>query len=279
MIRLRDWRNNQIQALTPITDEAEIIVSAILKNYYQKNTAWILANPAFLISEKDVEVLTGYMKKLSANVPLPYVLGKTEFYGEEFLVSPAVLIPRPETELLVDEALHWAKKKQERQLSVVDVGVGSGCILISLLKNQSFRLGLGIDRSFSALRVAKQNAIRHQVERCLFLCSDLVTPLRAKFDLVCANLPYIPSALAKELPVARYEPLLALDGGNNGIELIQRLVKQVKNILNPSGLLLLEIQFDQAEILKKWIPSILNSRTIRVIKDYQGLDRFIFVEV
>ncbi|PKO18204.1 MAG: peptide chain release factor N(5)-glutamine methyltransferase [Chloroflexi bacterium HGW-Chloroflexi-10] len=278
MIRLSDWRNNQIQTLTSITDEAEIVVSAILKNYYQKNMAWILANPGFLITEKDVEVLTGFINKLSANVPLPYVLGKTEFYGEEFLVSPAVLIPRPETELLVDEALHWAKKR-ERRLSVVDVGVGSGCILISLLKNHSFRLGLGIDRSFLALRVAKQNALRHDVEYCLFLCSDLVTPLWAKFDLVCANLPYIPSAVAKELPVARYEPILALDGGNDGIELIRRLVKQVKNILNPSGLLLLEIQFDQAEILVNWIPSMLDCRTIRVIKDYQGLDRFIFVEV
>lgn len=206
-------------------------------------------------------------------VPLPYILGSWEFFGRTFLVTPNVLIPRPETEDLVELALEHARHLHSPR--ILDVGTGSGCIAVSLAAELPTAIVLGVDLSMAALRVAQHNALHLGQSRVRFLQADLLTPFSAQFDLICANLPYIPSQTLATLAVSSWEPRLALDGGESGLEAIQRLLDQAQSRLAPNGVILLETD------------STLGSETLlaaqkayphahhRLIQDLAGLDRIV----
>jgi len=277
-IKLGEWRLSAIRLLRPISTEAEIEVNAILKVVLNQDLAWILINPDFNLETEQIEKLDVYLSRLIDHNPLAYILGNSDFYGLNFVVSPNVLIPRPETELLVEEAILWGKNRPNN-IRFVDVGIGSGCIALSILQNLPGSTAVGIDISFQAIQIARINAKRQNIQSITFINSDLALCLQSKFDIICANLPYIPSQDVNRLLHAGFEPKLALDGGVSGTEIVERLLIQAKHkILNP-GLVLLEIQFDQGERIADFAKQIFQNCNIRILQDYSGNDRLLRIEL
>ena len=179
--------------------------------------------------------------------PLAYVLGSREFYGLDFRVTPAVMVPRPETETLVEEALAWARARSA-PITVADVGTGSGCIVVSLAVHLPDARFLATDVSPAALAVAEENARRHGVAgRVRLLPGHLLEPLPGPVDLVVANLPYIPRGRIDSLQpeVRDHEPREALDGGPDGTDLLRPLLRQAGAYLRPGAALMLEIDEEQ----------------------------------
>ncbi len=216
--------------------------------------------------------------RLAAGEPLPYILGHWEFFGLDFKVTPAVLIPRPETELLVEQALAWLSEHPMQRLAV-DLGTGSGCIAISLAVHVSDLRLLAIDRSWEALEVARFNAGRHSVrERIDFIQADLLSPIRFQApgcNLFIANLPYIPTDTLHTLDVYGKEPELALDGGPDGLEIIRRLLSQAPLGMASTGLALLEIEHRQGVQAQALAENAFPSGEVSILKDLAGLDRVI----
>lgn len=228
------------------------------------------------LGESDRAPLRELVKRRTAREPLQHILGTVEFYGRTFLCDQRALVPRPETEQLVEIALEIAKAKaQETPLAILDVGTGSGVIALTLaleLPNASIQ---ATDISCDALELAKENAARHECEELLsFFTADLFPPEGGSFDLVVANLPYIPSREISELSQeVQHDPPSALDGGEEGLDIIRRLVEVVPNHLAPHGVLLLEIGLGQSEAIKEALEA-RKFRDISVRKDYQGVPRF-----
>jgi release factor glutamine methyltransferase len=215
--------------------------------------------------------------------PLPYLLGEWEFYGRPFLVTPAVLIPRPETELLVEAVLTWAIAQQAKRIA--DIGTGSGAIGVTLAAELPALHVLAVDISPSALHIARQNAERNGVgERMRFLEGDLLEPLRQTgeipVDAIVANLPYIAEEQFPDLmpEVRTYEPSLALAGGPGGLEIIKRIITDSPGVLAPGGLLALEVGEGQAEDVATLLTAAA-WRQVRIIDDYAGIHRHVLAEV
>lgn len=201
----------------------------------------------------------------AASEPLAYITGHKEFMSLDFAVNPAVLIPRPETELLVEKAVEFLEKNCGYSIGyadhgpvVVDVGTGSGAIAVSLAALLDSAVVYAIDISREALEAARQNAVRHGLgERVVFFQGDLLEPLKSipgfKAHLVVANLPYVPSMeIAKLMPGVRdYEPHLALDGGGDGLDYYRRLVPSARELLYDRGFLLMEIDPDQVTVVQE----------------------------
>jgi release factor glutamine methyltransferase len=210
--------------------------------------------------------------------PLPYILGYWEFYGLEFQVTSQVLIPRPETELLVEEALKWLRAHPGRRRAA-DVGAGSGCISITLAQRVPDLRITALDTSRDALSVARHNASRLAPDRLIFLVqSDLLSAVNGPYDLVCANLPYIPSEILAGLEVSQHEPVLALDGGEFGLDLITRLLQSAPLWLADGGLLLLEIESGQGKIVPEIASQYLPQSRIQLLHDLAGHPRLVSIE-
>lgn len=254
--------------------EAQLLLSTVL----EKPRAWLIAHAETEIDAQQQIHLNRLLEQLLAGIPLPYLLGHWEFYGLDFAVSPAVLIPRPETELLVERAIAWLQD-HPGQRTAADVGTGSGCIAISIASQCSQVQIIATDISWGALQVARQNARRHGVSQRLHLIQgNLLSAAVGTFDLVCANLPYIPQAALAELSVARHEPRLALDGGSDGLAPIQALLADAHRWLAPGGLLLLEMQFDQSEAIQQIAQRFLINPKIMIHPDLAGLPRLVEIE-
>ena len=250
--------------------EAQILAAHGL----EKPRSWIIAHPETPLTTDHQARLDDLLDRRASGTPLPYVLGHWAFYGLDFEISPAVLIPRPETELLVERALDWLNTRPGSRTA--DVGTGSGCIAVSLLKHNPDVRVITVDRSWEALQIARRNAARHGVEgRAAFLQGDLLTALRGPLDLVCANLPYIPEGSLPSLQVARHEPHLALDGGPDGLNAIRALIEDAPRWLAPGGLLLLEMQYDQGEAIVAMAQTFLPGSRTTVVPDLAGLPRVI----
>ncbi len=212
-------------------------------------------------------------------VPVAYLTGRRAFFDREFAVSPAVLIPRPETEHLIEAALAWARGRAG--LRIADVGTGSGAIAVTLAAHLPDAAVWAIDVSEEALAVARENAARAGVEaRITWLGGDLLSPLLAhaiQVDLIAANLPYIPSADLDGLAVARFEPRSALNGGPDGLDLMRRLLAQAPETLAPGGLALLEIQSGQGARVSELAKAAFPGAEVRVLADYAGHDRVVWI--
>lgn len=272
--KLNDWRVKAIQTLSPFSEEAVIEVNAILKNQLKKDLTWIILNPEFLIPPGELEKLDNDLGKLKQNIPLAYVLGFQEFYGINFIVSPDVLIPRPETELLVENAIQWGRKINH-SFRLLDIGTGSGCIALSILKNVPNCFGFGIDISYRALSIAKENANNLKVSNIQFINSDLTMPLIGKFEMICANLPYIPTSNIQSLPHSKFEPMIALNGGETGKEIIRSLLSQLKDKISTPGIILLEIQIDQGKDVVDYASSQFPNANISILEDYSSQPRIV----
>ena len=251
----------------------------LLAHVLQKPKTWLIAHPDAYLTPEQSNRLEGLVQRLCNGEPLPYLTGHQEFFGLDFYVTPDVLIPRPETELLVEQALEWLQSHPQASRGI-DVGTGSGCIPISLLKNNLQILLTGADIEDCALAVASMNARAHHVEdRIHLIQSDLLENVQGKYDLMTANLPYIPTGKLSNLNHLAFEPKLALDGGKDGLVLINHLLDQAPTHLNRPGLILLEIEStlgkESLELAKSAFPAANTS----LFQDLSWLDRIIAIEV
>lgn len=216
------------------------------------------------------------IKQRAQRIPVAYLTGNKEFMGISFMVSPSVLIPRPDTEILV-EAIMQHVNEQEMPV-ITDVGTGSGAILVSLLKMLPAARGIAIDISPEALAVARENACRQGVDdRVDFELGDLLYPLKTRLvDIIVANPPYIPAQdIAKLAPEVQKEPILALDGGADGLVCYRKLIEQSLPVLVPGGWLAFEVGIGQAEQVVELMRKTNGFADIEIIKDYAGIDRVV----
>lgn len=272
------WRYQAIKKIKNFSDTAEFEINAILSKVLQKDFAWCLANSEIELNSNALSQLEEMENELIHGTPLAYILGHIEFFGNKFFVDPSVLIPRPETEIMVEMTIEWLGEHSDSK-RVVDVGTGSGAILLSVLKRFPLCFGYGIDISRKALKVAKKNANYHQKNDVSLIQMDCLSGVDTQFDVILANLPYIPQDIVSDLRVSKFEPILALDGGLDGTAIIFKLLEQIKSRLAKPGLSILEIQFDQATIMVEKTKQIFPEGNIMIVKDLAGLDRFIKIEV
>jgi release factor glutamine methyltransferase len=219
------------------------------------------------------------------------VLGHWEFYGLDFQLTPEVLIPRPETELLVERAIAWLQPSKDepanaRQRMVADVGTGSGCIAVTLAKNVPNIHVLATDISPAALKVARRNAQEFQVQQHIdFLTCDILPkhpryPSSARhFDLLCANLPYIPTEKLHRLPIYRREPTLALDGGKDGLDPFRKLFSLLPEWMAPGGRILLEIESTRGAAVLSQAYDAFTAASFHLHRDLAGSDRLLEIKL
>ncbi|HSB67203.1 MAG TPA: peptide chain release factor N(5)-glutamine methyltransferase [Anaerolineales bacterium] len=266
------------QRLGPLSETAVLDAQVLVAHHLGKSRTWVMSHPEALIYETQYKEILESTHRLEKGELLPYVLGHWEFYGLDFDLTQDVLIPRPETELLVERAIRWLSI-HPNQHRVVDVGTGSGCIGIAIAKNVPDVQVVMADISLAALLIARRNADKHGIlDRSVFMQADLLAGLPGPFDLICANLPYIPSQELNQLRVAQSEPRLSLDGGSKGIETISRLIEETKGRLIAGGLLLLEIEASQGIALNELAFSEFPQSNVHLLQDLAGKDRCLEIE-
>ena len=225
------------------------------------------------LTESERAPLRDLVKRRGTREPLQHVLGTAEFHGRTFACDKRALVPRPETEQLVELALEIAKDKPAA--TILDIGTGSGVIVLTIALELPSATLHATDLSPDALALAAENAARHALtDRIVFHQADLLPPDDARFDLIIANLPYIPAEeIAPLSPEVRHDPASALDGGPDGLALVRRLIETAPDRLAPGGALLLEIGLGQADAVNTLL-SARKFRDISVRPDYQNIPRF-----
>lgn len=274
-----------VSRLISISDTPALDASVLLANIIGKPRTWIMAHPELILTSEQQKHLSESLQRLEKGEPLPYVLGHWEFFGLDFDVTPDVLIPRPETELLVEKAIAWLQESPVRR-TVADIGTGSGAIAISIAVNVSDANILATDISSKAIVVAKRNAkklnVGHHIE---FIQCDLLPAKPETFsteqhlDLICANLPYIPTKTLYTLPVYGREPTLALDGGADGLDLFRRLLNIAPGWLAPNGLMLLEIEATRGIDALNLAYDFFSEAEIHLHQDLTGNDRLLEIRL
>ncbi len=239
---INDWLFYARNKLNSISDSPSSDAVVLLKNLLRVNRTWIALHPQTSLSNQQINRLERELGLVCQGYPLPYITACWEFFGLQFLITPAVLIPRPETELLVEQAIQWLKEHPQAT-HILDIGTGSGCIPISIAKYCPDRTYYAADVSQSALQIAQINILSHQMQTQIQLIqSDVFDAFRFKFDLICSNPPYIPTQKLNNLKVSRWEPRLALDGGTDGLCMIRKLISQLHCFLKTPGVFLCEIE-------------------------------------
>jgi release factor glutamine methyltransferase len=263
------------QTIQASSDTPTLDAQVLLAHIIDKPRTWVLAHREAELSQKQEVQFNQALAKIQANIPLPYIIGRWEFFGLDFIINPSVLIPRPETELLVEIALKWLRSQPD-QRKVADIGTGSGCIAVAIAKQIPKAHITASDISEKALSLARINAQKHNVDQKIqFLQADLLQGLNSTFNLICANLPYIPTATLHSLQVFSREPSLALDGGVDGLNLIRRLLSEAPQRLEPGGLLLLEIDASQGISALALAQEVFPQADVQLLPDLAGCDRLI----
>jgi release factor glutamine methyltransferase len=279
------WRNKSINLQTLFHQLNEKFIKEgidtpgntsllLLSQVLDQPKSWVLAHGEYELTAGENHTLQHNVDRLLQGVPLPYILGQWEFYGRPFKITPNVLIPRPETELLVQIAINCVKNHAYPKIA--DVGTGSGVIAVTLAAEiPSVPIILATDISRNALKIAEKNADIHAETQIHFLQSNLLEPLCEQFDLICANLPYIPSKKLKKLSVHKWEPCEALDGGESGLNIIKRLMRQAQTRLALKGTLLLEIESSLGIEAMNIAQSVFPQAQYFLHQDLAGRDRVI----
>ncbi|RUA14753.1 MAG: peptide chain release factor N(5)-glutamine methyltransferase [Alphaproteobacteria bacterium] len=223
----------------------ELDVQVILSDIMGVTRDFFIANSHINVSINTIKKFNHAIKRRINREPVAYIIGKKEFWSQDFAVNQATLVPRPETELLIYKVVDFFKNKR---INVLDIGTGSGCILLSILKELDFSRGVGIDISTKAIKTAQINSknlnLFHQSKFKVFDISKFNV---GKYDLIVSNPPYIPSKDIKNLSkdIINYEPLVALNGGLDGLDLIRKVIYKSNSLLKRNGLLAIEIGFNQ----------------------------------
>lgn len=300
---IQQFKTSAIKSLSYISPSASLDVYVLLEYFLQKDKIYILSNSDEELTSEEFSLLSDAVVKRKTGLPIAYITGHKEFYGYDFVVSPEVLIPKPDTEILVENAIDEIIAKMENRseivLSICDMCAGSGCIGISVLKNliEEYKIPSGrlpkftfCDISSEALQIAKQNAKsllpQSEVEEIKFIQTNLFSEVPYTFDLILSNPPYIPSKMVTDLlKDGRSEPRLALDGdvgafgepteSNDGLSIIRRLIPESYEHLVYNGSILIETgEYNAKETL-----SLLKEqgfRCTKIFKDLEGQDRDVF---
>ena len=243
----------------------ELDAQVILSNIMGAEREYLIINNKIDISEKIEKKYQTAIKRRIKGEPVAYIIGKKEFWSKDFIVNHSTLVPRPETELLIYKLINFFKN---RRINILDIGTGSGCILLSILKELKTSMGTGIDISPKAVKVAKRNAEKFNLlNRSKFKFFDFNKYISGKYDLIVSNPPYIPSKDIKNLSkdIINYEPLFALDGGIDGLDLIKKVIYKSNHLLKKEGLLALEIGHNQ---YRKVFNILRNNGYREVSKEY-----------
>ena len=257
----RQLKNNNINSCRL---DSEILLAKILN----KKREELLIDLNKEVSQQDIQYYKKLISRRSSNEPIAYILEEKEFWSKNYFVNKNTLIPRPETELMVEKITDYFKKKN---LNILDIGTGTGCILLSILSELKFSKGVGIDICREAIKVATQNSIRHNLKhKSKFYRKSFTEIYNHKFDLLVSNPPYIRKKELKNLKedIKNFEPKLALDGGNDGLDVIRKVIYKSNEILKVKGMLALEIGNEQF----KKVSIILKKNKFRIrflIKDYR----------
>lgn len=260
---------------------AGLDAQVILAHALGVDRSWLFAHHEYTLSAEQANAYTDLIARRMAHEPVAYLIGRKEFYGLEFQVDHRVLIPRPETELLVDAVLGFVSDQAQGDCLVADVGTGSGAIALAVAANAPQVKVYAIDLSQDALAVAESNVARlDERKQVRLLHGDLLAPLPEAVDIIVANLPYISSIVYPKLDVdvRDYEPKLALEAGSEGLDAISRLLQQAQRYLRPQGAIFLEISYDQGEavmaLAKRLLPA---AYSISLRQDYHGRDRLVTI--
>ena len=274
-MKIQTLLNEGNKQLINCSQSAKLDVEILLSEAIQKNREYLIMNFKKKVENKNIKLFKKMLNKRKKGEPIAYILNKKEFWKNSFYVDRNVLIPRPDTEVLVEEVLKLFNKNLK--LNVLDIGTGSGCILLSILKERKNFYGTGIDISKKAIKVANFNAKMHQLSnRVNFYYSDIDKFLFGKYDLIESNPPYIKKMSLKYLDkdIKGYEPTQALDGGKCGFSEIEKVVNKASILIKKNGRFVLEIGFDQK---KKTLEILKNNGFFinRAVKDYGKNDRCI----
>ncbi len=262
------------------TPDSQLEAEVIIRHALHYDRARFYASFAERLNSKDLLRIQGFVSRRIAGEPLPYITGHREFYGLDFIVNPAVLIPRQETELLVDAALDFARNHQQEDIAIADIGTGSGAIAVAIASNLPAAQAHAIDCSADALSVTDRNRRKHGVaDRVSLLQGDLLAPLKHSVDLIVSNPPYINSKLLPDLPEeVRREPRLALDGGEQGLDVIRRLITQASSKLTAGGRLIIEISPEQLDSVCQMARERFPRGAVTNCKDLLGSARCVVVD-
>ncbi len=251
--------------------DTEILMSSVIK----KDRKYIILNSNQILSNKDVNDFHHLVDQRARGKPIAYLTGKKDFWNNEFEVSKDTLIPRPDSELIVEEILIETKNKSK--LNILDIGVGTGCLLLSVLKERPNFYGVGVDISQKCIDISKKNTLNlNSINRTKFFKSDIDNFIYGKYDLIISNPPYINKLDLRylEKDVIDFEPKLALDGGFDGLSVIRKVINKSSELIKLNGKFFLEIAFDQ----KNKVIGLLKKKGFyinKILKDYSKNDRCI----
>ncbi len=265
-----------LPALSARGDSPRTDARLLLAHVLGRERAWLLAHDDSRLSARQSERFRQACARRAAGTPVAYIIGRAGFFGREFAVDERVLIPRPETERLVEEALAYLRGRHAA--AVLDVGTGSGAIACTIAAEDPDAAVEGTDTSAPALAVARRNAERLGVRaRCRFLRAEIArAPAARRYDLVIANLPYVPSGALPALPdPTAYEPRAALDGGPDGLRAYRKLLAVAGNLLRSDSLLLMEAAPPTAAALAALTAAALPDAAVDVRSDYSGMERYV----
>lgn len=259
--------------------EPEKSAEFLLRQVLGWDKAKLIASSDYELSTKQETKFREFIERRKKHEPVWYITGKIEFYGLDLEVNQNVLIPRPETEFLVEEVLNAVGRKTN--LKILELGTGSGAISLALTSKLKTKI-FASDISKEALVVAKKNANKLELEKYIeFRQGNLLEPWGSdKFDIIVANLPYIPQEDMRSLAldIHHWEPRLALDGGKEGLEIYEELLSQAKDYLNENAVMFFEIGIDQGDKLKKLVEKHFQNAKVKIIKDYGDIDRIVVIK-
>ncbi len=279
VLKLLDWTKDYFKRhnVSEPRSSAELLLAHVLS----QDRLFLYLNYDRPMEAQELSAYRACIERRLTGEPSQYITGTQEFWSLPLRVNPDVLIPRPETEVLVEAVLNFVRHDPvaEANLSIIDLGTGSGAIAIALARELPGAKIVAVDLSLPALHVARENAKRNQVEEQLyFVQSDIYTGIPGaseKFSLVVSNPPYVSHAEFNQLPreIRDYEPRSALDGGPDGLAAVRRLIMAVPEVLRPGGGLLLEMGAGQVETVSTLVLESQKYKSFRILKDYSGIDR------
>lgn len=279
VLKLLDWTKDYFKKhnVSEPRSSAELLLAHVLS----QDRLFLYLNYDRPMEAQELSAYRACIERRLTGEPSQYITGTQEFWSLPLRVNPDVLIPRPETEVLVEAVLNFVRHDPvaEANLSIIDLGTGSGAIAIALARELPGAKIVAVDLSLPALHVARENAKRNQVEEQLyFVQSDIYTGIPGaseKFSLVVSNPPYVSHAEFNQLPreIRDYEPRSALDGGPDGLAAVRRLIMAVPEVLRPGGGLLLEMGAGQVETVSTLVLESQKYKSFRILKDYSGIDR------
>ncbi len=278
-MKIKDIINYGV-AMIKNTESPSLETQMMIAKVIEKDRLYIMLNLEEDIDESKVEIIKTMIDKRKSSYPLQYILGEREFWGMDFKVSEGVLIPRQDTEILIEETLKKLKdNKHKSNLKGFEIGVGSGIISITLLKEIETLTMIGVDINDKAIELTKANALKHEVsDRLCILNSNLFEKINKEnqFDFIISNPPYIETKVIDSLQedIKQHEPKLALDGGEDGLDFYRAIIEQSKSYISPEGFIAFEIGYNQAEAVKKIFVGN-GYPNVTIAKDLAGFDRVV----